>query len=162
MGIHLHSTAILIRPCSYFQAIVNKISRNKTKICPRRLTAVEHQLHVFPRLALVACFPALRTGCRFFLAFLIGSLRLLCFIGQLRLRCVSFLQESFDIETSLRFMPFLFQWSNGRRSAKESGGKIQCGTRENQTETRYTICITRATAVEKYVQITVQVSFHFW
>ena len=41
MGIRLHSTAIVIHPYSYFQFIVNKISRNKMKTCPRRLTAVE-------------------------------------------------------------------------------------------------------------------------
>ena len=44
MGIHLHSTAIVIHPCSYFQSLLfqqDKISRNKTKTCPRRLTAVE-------------------------------------------------------------------------------------------------------------------------
>ena len=41
MGIHLHSTAIVIHPCSCFHFIVNKISRNKTKTCTRRLTAVD-------------------------------------------------------------------------------------------------------------------------
>ena len=41
MGIHLHSTAIMIYPCSRFHIIVNEISQNETKNCPSRLTAVE-------------------------------------------------------------------------------------------------------------------------
>ena len=31
---------------------------------------------------------------------------------------------------------FLWQWENGRRSAKESIRKVQCGTREDHFETR--------------------------
>ena len=40
-GIHLHSAAIMIYPCSCFHFTVKEISRNKTKNCTRRLTAVE-------------------------------------------------------------------------------------------------------------------------
>ena len=39
MGIHLHSTAIMIYPYSCFQFFEDEISRNTTKNCPRRLTA---------------------------------------------------------------------------------------------------------------------------
>ena len=41
MGIHFHSTAIMIYPCSGFHFIVNEITRNKMKNCPKRFTAVD-------------------------------------------------------------------------------------------------------------------------
>ena len=44
MGIHLHSTAIMVYPCLCFHFIVDEISRTKTTNCPRRLTAVDTTL----------------------------------------------------------------------------------------------------------------------